>query len=163
VLGGAGISVGLLTYGYNVIKAIGMKLIKVTPTRGFAIEIGAFLVVIIGTNLGIPLSTTHCKVGATVAVGMCESGGTKNVIFLEFTCTSTDKLDHMMNTQCQPMCPDGYVPNRVLKCNLDGENEVGGTGPDAGGFILKTEYSGFTGCVLRELHDFPSTAGTCSR
>jgi len=75
VLGGAGISIGLMTYGYNVIKSIGMKLIKVTPTRGFAIEIGAFLVVIIGTNLGIPLSTTHCKVGATVAVGMCETGG----------------------------------------------------------------------------------------
>jgi sodium-dependent phosphate transporter len=55
-----------------------MKLVKVTPSRGFAIEIGAFLVVIIGTNLGIPLSTTHCKVGATVAVGMCESGGMKN-------------------------------------------------------------------------------------
>merc|ERR1719223_1834086 len=47
VLGGVGISVGLLTYGYNVIKSIGMKLVKVTPSRGFAIEIGAFLVVII--------------------------------------------------------------------------------------------------------------------
>merc|ERR1711865_1195024 len=78
VMGGAGISFGLVTYGYNVIKSIGMKLIKVTPSRGFAIEIGAFLVVIIGTNLGIPLSTTHCKVGATVAVGMCESNGMKN-------------------------------------------------------------------------------------
>jgi len=75
VLGGAGISIGLLTYGYNVIKAIGIKLTKITPSRGFCIEMGMSIVVIIGSNLGIPLSTTHCQVGATVGVGLCEIGG----------------------------------------------------------------------------------------
>jgi sodium-dependent phosphate transporter len=71
-MGGAGIVIGLMTYGYNVIKSIGMKLAKITPSRGFAIEMGSSIVVIIGSNLGIPLSTTHCQVGATVGVGMCE-------------------------------------------------------------------------------------------
>lgn len=71
-LGGAGIVIGLFTYGYNVIKSIGMKLAKITPSRGFSIEMGSSIVVIIGSNLGIPLSTTHCQVGATVGVGMCE-------------------------------------------------------------------------------------------
>eukprot|EP00930_Biecheleria_cincta_P089792 TRINITY_DN7912_c0_g1_i1.p1 TRINITY_DN7912_c0_g1~~TRINITY_DN7912_c0_g1_i1.p1 ORF type:complete len:356 (+),score=86.16 TRINITY_DN7912_c0_g1_i1:985-2052(+) len=74
-LGGAGIVVGLVTYGYNIIKSIGMKLVKITPSRGFAIEMGSSIVVIVGSNLGLPLSTTHCQVGATVGVGMCEIKG----------------------------------------------------------------------------------------
>ncbi|CAE8603685.1 unnamed protein product [Polarella glacialis] len=79
VLGGAGISIGLLTYGYNVIKSIGIKLAKITPSRGFSIEMGSSIVVIVGSNLGIPLSTTHCQVGATVGVGMCEIRGASTV------------------------------------------------------------------------------------
>ncbi|CAE8689327.1 unnamed protein product [Polarella glacialis] len=79
VMGGAGISIGLLTYGYNVIKSIGIKLAKITPSRGFSIEMGSSIVVIVGSNLGIPLSTTHCQVGATVGVGMCEIRGASTV------------------------------------------------------------------------------------
>ena len=78
-MGGAGIVIGLFTYGYNVIKSIGMKLSKITPCRGFSIEMGSSVVVIIGSNLGIPLSTTHCQVGATVGVGMCEIKGSSSV------------------------------------------------------------------------------------
>jgi len=79
LLGGVGIAVGLLTYGYNVILTMGLKLTKITPSRGFSISMAASIVVIIGTNLGIPLSTTHCQVGATVGVGVCEIGGRKSV------------------------------------------------------------------------------------
>ncbi len=33
-LGGVGIAIGLLTYGYKIIQAIGQKLCKITPSRG---------------------------------------------------------------------------------------------------------------------------------
>ena len=33
-LGGAGIVFGLATYGYNVIRALGVKMAKMTPARG---------------------------------------------------------------------------------------------------------------------------------
>eukprot|EP00192_Tetraselmis_astigmatica_P017332 CAMPEP_0117661734 /NCGR_PEP_ID=MMETSP0804-20121206/7692_1 /TAXON_ID=1074897 /ORGANISM="Tetraselmis astigmatica, Strain CCMP880" /LENGTH=108 /DNA_ID=CAMNT_0005468615 /DNA_START=1 /DNA_END=323 /DNA_ORIENTATION=- len=46
---------------------------RITPSRGFAIELGAAIVIVIGSQLGIPLSTTHCQVGATTGVGMLES------------------------------------------------------------------------------------------
>ena len=52
--------------------AIGVNMVKVTPSRGFCIEIGSALVVIIGSTIGLPLSTTHCKVGSTVGVGLVE-------------------------------------------------------------------------------------------
>lgn len=82
VLGGAGIVLGLATYGYNIIRAIGVKLIKVTASRGFAIELGAAIVIIIGSQYGIPLSTTHCQVGATVGVGLLEGTSGVNLMLL---------------------------------------------------------------------------------
>ena len=67
-MGGVGITVGLLLYGYKIIKAIGVKLCCITPSRGYAIELGSATIIIIGSRLGIPLSTTHCQVGATIGV-----------------------------------------------------------------------------------------------
>lgn len=71
-MGGIGIVVGLALYGYNIIEAIGFRLTKLSPSRGFSIELGAALVVLTGSRMEIPLSTTHCQVGATVGVGMSE-------------------------------------------------------------------------------------------
>jgi sodium-dependent phosphate transporter len=71
-LGGIGIGVGLLLYGYKIMRAIGVKLAVVTPVRGFCIEMGSSIIVIIGSYLGLPLSTTHCQVGATAGVALLE-------------------------------------------------------------------------------------------
>lgn len=71
-LGGVGIVIGLLTYGYKIIRAIGVKICKITPSRGFAIELGTATVIIIGSRLGIPLSTTHCQIGGTMGVAALE-------------------------------------------------------------------------------------------
>lgn len=74
-LGGLGIVAGLALYGYKIIAAIGVKIAKITPSRGFAIELGSAIMIIIGTRLEIPLSTTHCQVGATTGVALLEGTG----------------------------------------------------------------------------------------
>ena len=51
---------------------MGVKLTAITPSRGTCIELGAAFVIIYGTGQGWPLSTTHCQIGATVAVGLFE-------------------------------------------------------------------------------------------
>lgn len=71
-LGGVGISVGLYVYGYKILHAIGSKLCKITPSRGSAIELASAIVIITGSRLEIPLSTTHCQVGATMGVAALE-------------------------------------------------------------------------------------------
>ena len=71
-MGGIGIATGLFVYGYKITIAIGEKLCKITPSRGVAIELSSALVIITGSRLKIPLSTTHCQVGATVGVGLLE-------------------------------------------------------------------------------------------
>merc|ERR1712194_717549 len=69
-LGGAGIVVGLALYGYKLIISLGYRMTKVSPSRGFAIELSAATVVVVASFIGIPISTTQCKVGGTTAVGM---------------------------------------------------------------------------------------------
>ena len=84
-MGGFGISLGLALYGYKIIKAIGVKLCKITPTRGISIELASALTIITGSRLEIPLSTTHCQIGATVGVAYLEDikkcSGINPVIF----------------------------------------------------------------------------------
>mmetsp|Transcript_35041 Transcript_35041/g.48991 ORF Transcript_35041/g.48991 Transcript_35041/m.48991 type:complete len:588 (+) Transcript_35041:67-1830(+) len=71
-IGGVGIVVGLMTYGYHIVRAIGIKLAKITPSRGTCIELGSAAVIITGSRLELPLSTTHCQVGATMGVASLE-------------------------------------------------------------------------------------------
>ena len=72
-IGGFGIAVGLILYGKKIIHAIGTKLCKITPSRGSCIELGSAIVIITGSRMKIPLSTTHCQIGATVGVGILEN------------------------------------------------------------------------------------------
>lgn len=69
-LGGAGIVVGLATWGWRVIQTIGKKITELTPTRGFSAEFGAAVTILVASKLGLPISTTHCIVGAVLGVGL---------------------------------------------------------------------------------------------
>lgn len=77
-MGGAGIVVGLACLGYKVMAAIGVNMVTVTPSRGFAIEIGSAFVIVTGSQMGLPLSTTHCQVGSTVGIGLVEGKSSVN-------------------------------------------------------------------------------------
>jgi len=68
LLGGVGIVLGLVTYGHKVMATIGTGITQLTPSRGFACELGATVVLASGT--GLPISTTHTLVGAVLGVGM---------------------------------------------------------------------------------------------
>lgn len=82
VLGGLGIVAGLALYGKKILIAMGVKMTKITPSRGFAIDISSAFIVVVGSRIGLPLSTTHCKVGATVGVGLTEGKGAVNTDFI---------------------------------------------------------------------------------
>jgi inorganic phosphate transporter, PiT family len=69
MVGALGIVVGLATYGWKVILTVGRKITELTPSRGFAAELGAASTVVLASGTGLPISTTHTLVGAVLGVG----------------------------------------------------------------------------------------------
>lgn len=69
--GGGALVIGCWTYGYNIIKNLGNKMILQSPSRGFSIELAAAITTVMATQLAIPTSTTQIAVGGIVAVGLC--------------------------------------------------------------------------------------------
>src|SRR5690606_25561232 len=79
LLGALGIVAGLATYGYKVMATIGKKITELTPSRGFAAELGAASTVVLASAAGIPVSTTHTLVGAVLGVGLARGIGALNL------------------------------------------------------------------------------------
>jgi PiT family inorganic phosphate transporter len=79
LIGGIGIVVGLATYGWRVIQTVGKKITELTPSRGFAAELGAASTVVLASATGLPISTTHTLVGAVLGVGFARGIGAINL------------------------------------------------------------------------------------
>ncbi|NCD19733.1 MAG: inorganic phosphate transporter [Actinobacteria bacterium] len=69
-LGGAGIVVGLVTFGHKVIATVGTRITELTASRGFAATLAAATTVVLASGTGLPVSTTHTLVGAVLGVGL---------------------------------------------------------------------------------------------
>ncbi|KAK1760396.1 phosphate transporter [Echria macrotheca] len=69
--GGVMLVIGLWTYGYNIMRNLGNKITLHSPSRGFSMELGSAVTIILATRLKLPVSTTQCITGATVGVGLC--------------------------------------------------------------------------------------------
>ncbi|KAM4054656.1 phosphate transporter family protein [Hirsutella rhossiliensis] len=67
----ATISLGLITYGYNIMKVMGNKITYHSPSRGSSMEMGAAITVLLFSQYSLPVSTSMCITGATVGVGLC--------------------------------------------------------------------------------------------
>eukprot|EP00798_Chlamydomonas_sp_ICE-L_P019926 gene19926-26630_t len=70
--GGVGIVLGLVMYGYNIIKELGCNLLHLTSSRGFSAELAAGMTISLSSFFGIPVSTTQIITGAELGVGLCE-------------------------------------------------------------------------------------------
>ncbi|MDI3496728.1 inorganic phosphate transporter [Archaeoglobus sp.] len=75
--GGLGIAVGIATWGYRVIETVGKQITELTYTRGFSAEFATATTVLLASNFGMPVSTTHTLVGSVIGVGL--AGGLASV------------------------------------------------------------------------------------
>jgi inorganic phosphate transporter, PiT family len=63
-MGGLGMVIGIVTWGYKVVETIGLKITELTPTRGFSAEFATASVVLFQSYSSVPISTTHtCRFG----------------------------------------------------------------------------------------------------
>lgn len=78
LLGGAGMVIGLMTYGKRVIAVVGQRITALTPSMGFAAELAAAMTVVVASKLGMPISTTHTLIGAVIGVGLAQHSSALN-------------------------------------------------------------------------------------
>lgn len=69
LLGAAGLSVGLALYGARLIMTVGKEITELDRMRAYSIAMAATVTVIVASQLGMPVSTTHVTIGAVFGVG----------------------------------------------------------------------------------------------
>jgi PiT family inorganic phosphate transporter len=69
VVGGLGISLGLLLYGPKLVRLVGSEITKLNPMRAFCVSLSTALTVLVASWIALPVSSTHIAVGAVFGVG----------------------------------------------------------------------------------------------
>lgn len=131
--------VGLALFGKYVIHTVGENITRVTPPRGYSIELGTATSVLVASFLGLPVSSTHCTIGSVVAVGLCNGQGSKSIkwgmirnIFVSWVLTVplAGLVSAMIYACLRPLLqgvevPAGYT---LIACNGTAAACLGGLG-----------------------------------
>ncbi len=68
-VGAIGIALGLALYGPKLIRTVGSEITELDQIRAFSIAMAASITVIIASQLGLPVSSTHIAIGGVFGVG----------------------------------------------------------------------------------------------
>lgn len=68
-VGAFGIAIGLALYGPRLIKTVGSEITELDQMRAFSVAMAAAITVIIASQLGLPVSSTHIAIGGIFGVG----------------------------------------------------------------------------------------------
>ncbi|EGL54108.1 MULTISPECIES: inorganic phosphate transporter [Methylophaga] len=68
-VGAFGIALGLGLYGPRLIRTVGGEITELDQMRAFSIAMAAAITVIIASQLGLPVSSTHIAIGGVFGVG----------------------------------------------------------------------------------------------
>ncbi|OQX30395.1 MAG: inorganic phosphate transporter [Candidatus Sedimenticola endophacoides] len=69
MVGATGIAIGLALYGPKLIRTVGSEITELDKMRAFCIAMAAAITVIVATQMGLPVSSTHIAVGGVFGVG----------------------------------------------------------------------------------------------
>jgi len=68
-VGAFGIAIGLALYGPRLIRTVGSEITELDQMRAFSVAMAAAITVIIASQLGLPVSSTHIAIGGVFGVG----------------------------------------------------------------------------------------------
>ena len=66
------IALGTAAGGWRIVKTMGTRITRLRPFGGFCAETAGGITVLLASNLGVPVSTTHTITGAIVGVGAAQ-------------------------------------------------------------------------------------------
>ncbi|MCG2829376.1 inorganic phosphate transporter [Methanothermobacter sp. K4] len=76
ILGALGLASGILLAGNRVTETIGRRITDLTPSRGFAAQLSAAIIVYLFLGYGMPVSPTQTLVGSVIGVGIAHGTST---------------------------------------------------------------------------------------
>ena len=104
LIGALGIAIGLMLYGPKLIRTVGTEITELDKMRAFSIAMAASITVIVASQLGLPVSSTHIAVGAVFGVGFL-----REYLKVSYDCLLEEIIDHHKKTN-----KDSEVLNRFL-------------------------------------------------
>lgn len=72
VMNACAFALGIWALGSRTVSTVGSKITQLTPSKAFATQMGAALAVLLSSVFGMPVSTSHCLVGAVVGIGLAQ-------------------------------------------------------------------------------------------
>jgi len=103
-VGAIGISLGLALYGPKLIRTVGSEITELDKIRAFCIAMAAAITVIIASQLGLPVSSTHIAVGGVFGVGFL-----REYIKSSYAATLQEIRDH--HADDDPEAVDAFLAN----------------------------------------------------
>ncbi|RLA11722.1 MAG: inorganic phosphate transporter [Gammaproteobacteria bacterium] len=128
MVGAIGISLGLALYGPKLIRTVGSEITELDKMRAFCIALSAAITVIIATQLGLPVSSTHIAVGAVFGVGFLREYLKKNyakmVEEIQLHHLGRDKTDveqFLEDFQAANLETKGYMLQQLKEHSVDAD------------------------------------------
>ena len=94
-IGALGIAVGLALFGPKLIRTVGSEITQLDQMRAFCVAMAAAITVIIASQLGLPVSSTHIAVGGIFGIGFLreylKSNYANIIVEIEYHHTGKDK------------------------------------------------------------------------
>lgn len=116
LIGAIGISLGLLLFGPKLIRTVGTEITELDQMRAFAIAMAAAITVIVASQLGLPVSSTHIAVGGVFGVGFL-----REYLKRSYAKTIQDIRDHHQGADQQEV--EEYI-KRFEKASLIEKKEM---------------------------------------
>ena len=116
MVGAIGISLGLALYGPKLIRTVGTEITELNKTRAFSIAMAASITVIIASQLGLPVSSTHIAVGGIFGVGFL-----REYLKASYAETLEDIKHHHDNTN--PDEVEEFI-NKFAQASLEKQREL---------------------------------------
>ncbi|HGG59122.1 MAG TPA: inorganic phosphate transporter, partial [Gammaproteobacteria bacterium] len=89
LIGALGIGLGLMLYGPRLIRTVGKEITELDKMRAFSIAMAASITVIVASQMGLPVSSTHIAVGAVFGVGFL-----REYLKVCYDCLLDEIIDH---------------------------------------------------------------------
>lgn len=84
---------GLLLLGSKVLETIGKKVIVLDFPKGFCVQFAASIAIMLGSYLGVPISSTHCNVGSLLGLSIASRFDAVNDIYHERKVKKENKIN----------------------------------------------------------------------